>query len=672
MNAVLDDGGDEVEALREFIYLMPIGVLRFARSGAVSMINPAAVQILAPFIGNLGFGNIFITLATLCPDLMERVDALTHPTGTVVEERRIDLRLGSKHQALSLTVSRVRPDTYMAILKDVTARSKVGVTFGPVQSPALGGRPIVASWYDTETDELEELRHFIYLMPIGVMRFADNGAVSMLNPMVSALLMPHVTTPDLSNIYASLAALCPDLRARVAAFAQPSGTILDQHSLTGVTRGQAVTLSLTVTRVQPGTHMAVLKDITRMAQIQAEAKAADAALRAEIEARRVTELQLIQAQKMETVGQLTGGLAHDFNNLLAVVILNLELLGDRWPHDRESQELIADAMGAATRGAELTHQLLAFSRRQRLAARPTELNEVIESFVRLLRRTLGTDITIAYDLAADLWPVMIDRVQFEAAIANLANNARDAMPRGGTLTIATRNSGGLEMLAGADASLPQPEASVTIEIRDTGHGMTPEVQQRIFEPFFTTKPTGRGTGLGLSMTFGFIRQSGGRISVQSTPLQGAVFTIVLPALSPVAVAEVVRPKMPPVAAVKNLTVLVVDDNDALRRVLTRQIARAGYTVLEAVDAEQALTILAGNGQIDLLLTDIVMPGGMDGYELALAALGERPGLKAIFTSGFDGTPDIDLDARFSGKIIKKPYRMQDMLRFIEDELGRTE
>ena len=660
-----DDDAGEVQTLREFIHMMPIGVLRFASNGVISMLNPAVIRLLSPVIGSAGFANIFVTLATLCPDLQHGIDAFAPRPGHIIDERRINLRMGSRYQILSLTITCVRPDTYMAILKDITARTSVDPKLRLAAPATQGPASTLASWSKTESDELEDLQNFIHLMPIGVCRFTDDGVISMLNPKFRALLMPLIQNAGLGNIYTSLASLCPNLRERIEAFADPVGIIIDQQSLTAMSSAQIVTLSLTVTRVQPGIHMAVLKDISGFRQIQAAVRAADDALTVEIESRRVTELQLIQAQKMETVGQLTGGLAHDFNNLLTVVILNLEILGDRWSSDGESQGVISDAMGAATRGAELTHQLLAFSRPRQLSRQAIDINEVIETFVRLLRRALGTDITIECDLAETVRPVMIDRVQFESAIANLANNARDSMPGGGTIAISTRNTGASPSTTSADAPIA-PADWVTITIGDTGTGMPPDVQQRIFEPFFTTKPPGEGTGLGLSMTMGFIRQSGGEISVQSAPSQGTMFTIVLPAVSRTARPATATLPAAPVAAPNGQTILVVDDNDPLRRIVTRCLLSAGYKVLETGDAQAALKIIAGQTQVDILLTDIVMPGGMNGYELAKAAQSYRPGLKTILTTGFDPTSNAPTNAQFSGKLIRKPYRMQDMLRIINE------
>ena len=240
--------------------------------------------------------------------------------------------------------------------------------------------------------------------------------------------------------------------------------------------------------------------------------------------------QLRQSQKMEAVGQLTGGLAHDFNNLLAIIIGNLDMLREIRADDPVTDELVRDALDSALRGADLTRRLLAFARRQPLQPERVDINEVIGAIVRLLTRTLGENITIEMSLAANVWPVQIDRAQFEAVIANLATNARDAMPRGGALLIDTRN-GQLDAAYAAAHTDVTPGDYVVVEVSDSGTGMPPDILSRIFEPFFTTKEQGKGTGLGLSMVFGFMKQSGGHVTVYSEPGKGTTFRLYLPRLS---------------------------------------------------------------------------------------------------------------------------------------------
>jgi signal transduction histidine kinase len=375
--------------------------------------------------------------------------------------------------------------------------------------------------------------------------------------------------------------------------------------------------------------------------------------------------QLRQSQKMEAVGQLTGGLAHDFNNLLAIIIGNLDMLRELRSDDPVTDELAHDALESALRGADLTRRLLAFARRQPLQPERVDINEVIGAIVRLLTRTLGENIAIEMSLAPNIWPVQIDRAQFEAVIANLATNARDAMPRGGTLLIETRNGRLDEGYAAAHTDVT-PGEYVVVEISDSGTGMPPDILSRIFEPFFTTKDQGRGTGLGLSMVFGFMKQSGGHISVYSEPGKGTTFRLYLPRLPDTAAVPEERSEQL-ASGGGSETILVAEDNAGMRRIVVRQLEEAGYRVLEAPDAEAAMLILNSAEPVHLLLTDVVMPGVMDGRDLARAAVERRPLLRTLLTSGFP-------DARWSGtgahsgRLLSKPYRKEELRRAVREVL----
>jgi PAS domain S-box-containing protein len=377
--------------------------------------------------------------------------------------------------------------------------------------------------------------------------------------------------------------------------------------------------------------------------------------------------QLQQAQKMEAVGQLTGGMAHDFNNLLGVIIGNLDILRETRTHDPMADELVCDALDAALRGADLTRRLLAFARQQPLRPERSDINEMIVDIVKLMTRTLGENITIELTLASDVWPVQIDRAQFDAAIANLATNARDAMPHGGTLLIATHN-GRLNSANTTDETEVTPGDYVVVEVCDSGSGMPPEVVRHIFEPFFTTKETGKGTGLGLSMVFGFMKQSGGHFAVQSEPDKGTTIRLYLPrSVQTVTAAEEQLAAMPSQGG--NETILVVEDNAGLRRVLLRQLSTAGYRVMEASDAEAAMAIIEGPEPVHLLLTDIVMQGKLDGRDLVIAAVARRPLLRALMTSGF---PSARLGASIPDKprsqLLSKPYRKEELRRMVREAL----
>jgi PAS domain S-box-containing protein len=385
----------------------------------------------------------------------------------------------------------------------------------------------------------------------------------------------------------------------------------------------------------------------------------------DVTARKAAEAQLVQAQKMEAVGQLTGGLAHDFNNLLSVIIGNIGLLHEGGPTDPDFATFIAEAYAAAQRGADLTRSLLAFARRQPL--RPTSLdpNELVSATTTLLRRTLGAQIEISLDLAADIWPVVVDASQLEAALINLATNARDAMSKGGRLSIATKNQQLDADYAARHAEL-QPGDYVLLQVSDSGTGMPPELLSKIFEPFFTTKARGQGTGLGLSMVFGFIKQSGGHINVYSEPGVGTTFRLYLPRDHAPADSVSANPAAMPRG--RGETVLVVEDDAALRRVAVRQLDQLGYRVLQAENALAALKILEETGRIDLVFTDVVMAGKVDGFDLSRIVTERWPATKVILTSGFPAANAGDVAAMPDAQLLSKPYLKSDLARAVHDML----
>jgi PAS domain S-box-containing protein len=386
----------------------------------------------------------------------------------------------------------------------------------------------------------------------------------------------------------------------------------------------------------------------------------------DISDREAVERRLRQAQRMDAVGQLTGGMAHDFNNLLGIIIANLDLLRDSAGLDADQREMLGEAVAAALRGADLTRRLLAFARRQPLQPEPVAINELVSNTVSLLARTLGERIPIRVNLTADLWPVLTDPAQLEASLVNLATNARDAMPHGGELMIATANRVLDAEYTARHAELV-PGDYAMIEVSDTGTGIAPEVMGRVFEPFFTTKEPGEGTGLGLSMVFGFVKQSGGHINVYSEPHKGTTFRLYLRR------AEVAVPSAPPPsrgapAIGGSEAVLVVEDNEGIRRVVRRQLVQLGYRVIEAETAAAALEVLASE-KVVLLFTDIVMPGAMDGVELARTAMARWPGLKVVLTSGF---PELrlngDADALAGLRLLSKPYRREELACALREAL----
>jgi PAS domain S-box-containing protein len=375
------------------------------------------------------------------------------------------------------------------------------------------------------------------------------------------------------------------------------------------------------TNVEDGLIYAYGRDVTE-ARAQAEAlAAAEAALR--------------QSQKMEAVGQLTGGLAHDFNNLLTGITGSLELLQSRLAQGRVSDidRYATAAQGAARRAAALTHRLLAFSRQQTLDPKPTNVNRLVLGMEELIRRTMGPHITVEVAQAAGLWTTLLDPNQLENALLNLCINARDAMPDGGRLTIETANMW-LDERAARERNLPQGQY-VSLCVTDTGCGMTPDVAARAIDPFFTTKPIGQGTGLGLSMVYGFVLQSGGQLRIYTEPGQGTTMCLYLarhhgPAEAAESSAVADTPRQPR----QGETVLVVDDEPTVRMLVTEVIEDLGFTALEAADAATGLAILQSGAKLDLLVSDVGLPGGMNGRQMADAARLVRPELKVLFITGY--------------------------------------
>jgi PAS domain S-box-containing protein len=370
------------------------------------------------------------------------------------------------------------------------------------------------------------------------------------------------------------------------------------------------------------------------------------------------EDQLRHAQRIDAMGQLTGGLAHDFNNLLGVIIGNLDVIAAR--RNDAIAEFVGNALEAADRGANLVRQLLAFARRQPLQPERISVQERSLQTLKLIERVLGSNITIRHHVDPLTLPIIADRSQLEAAIINLAVNARDAMSNGGTLTIECTNVVLDEDYATARVDV-KPGPYVMIAVSDTGTGMTPETQAKVFEPFFTTKGA-HGTGLGLSQVFGFAKQSGGHVTVYSEVGLGSTFRLYLPPSEvdhePAAPAG---PATPRHESGGRETVLVVDDNDAMREVAALQLHGLGYEVIVAENPAHALDVLKSPQNVDLLLTDIVMPGDIDGRELAVRARAIRPGINLLFTSGFaESTLAEAIQTDFSAAILSKPYRRADL------------
>jgi PAS domain S-box-containing protein len=388
---------------------------------------------------------------------------------------------------------------------------------------------------------------------------------------------------------------------------------------------------------------------------------------------RQAEEALRQSQKMEAIGQLTGGIAHDFNNLLAAVMGSLELMQSRIARGRvnEIHRYVATAQEAVKRAAALTHRLLAFSRRQTLSPTLTDLNHLVKGMEDLIRRTIGQQIKLEVIAAGTLWMTQVDQNQLENALLNLCINARDAMPDGGRVTVETANFSIDERMASeGDMS---PGQYVALSVSDTGSGMTREVMSRAFDPFFTTKPTGSGTGLGLSMIYGFAKQSGGQVRIYSEVGRGAMVCIYIPrfvnegAPARVAAELVVAPQ-----AIPGQAVLVVDDEELVRLLIIDVLEDLGYSSLEAGDAQSGLRILRSNARIDLLVTDVGLPGGMNGRQLAEAARMLRPDLKILFITGYAENAAISHGDLESGmQILVKPFAMEALGAKVSDMIQHS-
>ena len=394
------------------------------------------------------------------------------------------------------------------------------------------------------------------------------------------------------------------------------------------------------------------------------------AMYTDVTEQRHTEQVLYQAQKMEAVGQLTGGVAHDFNNLLTVVLGNLQILANRHREDELSSELIQAAINAARRGAELNRTLLAFSRRQRLAPAAIQVDELIAGMASMLRRTLGETIQITVVATADLPRALADPAQLEAALLNLAVNARDAMPHGGKLTIETASAILDQHYAAREADVT-PGRYVMLAVSDTGCGMTPEVQRRAFEPFFTTKEVGKGSGLGLAMVYGFVKQSGGHLKIYSEVGHGTTVRLYLP-LSKEAQAAAAAPAAPSPQPTGVETILIVEDEDDVRTLVCRLLGALGYRVLAASDGAKALEVLAREDKIDLLFTDVVLPGGINGPQLAQRVQQRNAAVKVLYTSGYTGNAIQQLEA-LAGEVrlISKPYRIEELAHQVRCALDGT-
>jgi PAS domain S-box-containing protein len=391
-------------------------------------------------------------------------------------------------------------------------------------------------------------------------------------------------------------------------------------------------------------------------------------LTSQMETLQRAQMALQQAQKMEAIGQLTGGIAHDFNNLLTAIAGNLDLVAAGIGNNQSLHRLIDAAQRAAQRGGRLTQQLLAFARQQTLRPQIVDLNTLIQEFRIIVNRAAGETIDVTFNPEGRLWPALVDPAQFQSALLNLVVNARDAMPGGGQIVIETRN-----VRIRNDAAMPELASGqyVMLAVSDNGIGMTTEIVGRAFDPFFTTKEIGKGTGLGLSQVYGFARQSEGDAAIESAPGVGTTVRIYLPRAEGVFDMDNAAGSMPE-SRNAQATILVVEDNAPVREMVVSSVTALGYRTLVAGTAREAMSILLSGKPVDLMFSDIVMPGGMSGVELAREAGTLRPSLKILLTTGYAAVGrEAALGDHGPFPILNKPYRMADLIEKLREVIGAS-
>ncbi|MEI8396572.1 MAG: response regulator [Rhodospirillaceae bacterium] len=389
----------------------------------------------------------------------------------------------------------------------------------------------------------------------------------------------------------------------------------------------------------------------------------------DVSEQKLIEYQLHHAQKMEAIGRLTSGLAHDFNNLLTVVIGNLDLMDKVLPESSPVREFMSNALNGSLRSAELTRQLLAFSRKQVLQQRLVDVNRLVRSMITLLSRTLGDTVEVKLAEQNDLWPVLVDPSQLDTAVLNLASNARDAMPKGGTLTISTSRRTLTKDQTNGKCEIPAGDY-VVIEVQDTGIGMPSEVADRIFEPFFTTKALDKGTGIGLAMVYGFVKQSGGAITVTSEVGSGTTICLYLPRATEIQAQDDVLPAtLTKTAESGGKTILIVEDCIPIQMLARHQLTNLGYKVIVADSALHGLAVLENGVTVHVLFSDVLTPGGMNGIDLARTAKSRWPDLRILLTTGsLDEALRHEVN-EIGLSILIKPYRQSDLEQKLNETIG---
>ncbi len=467
--------------------------------------------------------------------------------------------------------------------------------------------------------------------------------------------------PD-GGVYESPSAIEPGAPMRLFAYRKLAGFplyVVAGHNRDSVVAGWRATVLSHLMFGVPATLALAAVTATALVRTRREQRAL-ALANEEIGRRERAEAALLRSQRLEAVGQMTGGIAHDFNNLLTVILGSAELLANRADNPARVRQLSEQIVLATRRGGQITQQLLTFSRRQFLSPEVLDLNALLHEFEPLLGRAAGAAVTVGLDLQAGLHPVRLDPGHFEAAILNLVGNARDAISGDGRVLITTRN---IELAEAASTDLP-PGDYVRVSVTDTGQGMDAATAAKAFEPFFTTKGIGKGTGLGLSQVYGFAKQAGGEARIMTSPSHGATIELLLPRAS-----EGLSPPEPPDPVVRQstpageLVVLVVEDDMDVRNIVVASVRELGYRALTASSADEALALLAGDGPIDLLFSDVMMPGGLNGLQLAEAAQRQRPGLRILLTSGYTG--DFDQSAPAGVPLLSKPYNREQLLSHLQ-------
>jgi PAS domain S-box-containing protein len=438
--------------------------------------------------------------------------------------------------------------------------------------------------------------------------------------------------------------------------------------------GEEFPAEATISKIDLGAESlltVVLRDVTKQKLVESELQRRVAERTAELEnsIRQATQAQeqLLRSQRMEAYGQLTGGVAHDFNNLLTVIGGNLELMQDRLSDER-SKALLARALNGVEMGGRLTQRLLAFARRSRLEPRLLDMNLLVNNLVDLLRRTIGESIKISSTLAGNLWAVQADASEIENALLNLAINARDAMPNGGRIVIETTNAtldDSFARMAHIDDA--RPGDYVRLAVSDSGVGMSEDVLSRAFEPFFTTKEQGRGTGLGLASIYGFVRQSGGYVTIYSELGKGTAVNIYLPRAKNIQAPDMDRAE-PSARLEGHGLILVVEDNDGVRDITIERLEMLSFKVLSCSNAIEAKAVIDAQSGIDLVFSDVVMPGGLSGFDLAHWISEKHPRIKVLLTSGFSEELARGTNEAHAARVLSKPYSTGELARAIKAAL----